>query len=510
MQPPASAPQVSRPYLRELQERVLGATSLIYGVASLAVVLAVLVRSAIAMGGIRPITLLALVIPVVSFGAHALRHRLSFFVRAASILGISTLASAVGMNRNGLMGAGLWGLFMLVPVMTAMYFGRRAAVSVFALNFMIAIVIAIRWLNGAHPLDFDAAAYANSPSAWASTFVVAFTLSAVVLAAFHYLIDAFIESTHSLREAQRQSQRSEERLSVMIANLPGIAFRGRPDAALTMDFVSQGCLDLTGYPAEDFSASAGRTWRSIIVDDDQGSVQQSLAHQRAQGDVYKISYRIRTATGRVIWVGEQGRTTVDPEGVRRVEGIVTDETAQKSLEELLTREARTDPLTGLANRRRIHEHMQGELVRVQRYQSACALLLLDVDLFKRINDTWGHAVGDMVLKSLAEQSLLMLRQSDTVGRLGGEEFAILLPGTGMAEAMDTAERLRQRISAIVLPLDQGVTVQFTVSIGCTVLRPEDPDADTAMRRADMALYVAKNQGRNSVVGQASSGSPQGV
>ena len=503
------APAAASPpdgYLRTLQERVLGATSLIYGIASLAVVVAVLMRAATTLGGIRPLSLVALVVPVVCFGAHFLRSRLSFFVRAASILGITTLASAIGMNRTGLLGAGMWALIMMVPVMTALYFGQRAAVWAFGANFLITLVIALRWLSGAHPLDYDAAAYALSPIAWLSMFMMALTLSAVVLAALHHLINAFIESTEQLRVAESQAQQSKERLSVLISNLPGIAFRGRADALRTMDFMSQGCQILTGYPAEDFCVGGSRSWRSIILAEDQEKVEQSLNGDLPHGDVYQFSYRICTAAGNTLWVGEQGRVTQDAQGQRCVEGIVTDHSAQKTLEEFLTREARTDPLTGLANRRRFDEQMQSELVRVHRYQGSCALLMLDVDHFKRVNDSWGHAVGDTVLKALAEQCLLMLRQSDTVGRLGGEEFAILLPETALAQAMETAERLRQRIATIVLPTGNHATLQFTVSIGCTVLWPQDAEIATALHRADTALYRAKNQGRNCVAGPVPSDS----
>lgn len=496
-------------YLHTLQERVLGATSLIYGVASLAVVVAVLLRAATTLGGIRPASLVALVVPVVCFGAHFLRHRLSFFVRAASILGITTLASAIGMNRTGLLGAGMWALILMVPVMTALYFGQRAAVWAFGANFLITLLIAVRWLSGAHPLDYDAAAYAVSPIAWLSMFMMALTLSAVVLAALHHLIAAFMESTEQLREAESQAQRSKERLSVLIANLPGIAFRGRADASRSMDFMSQGCQDLTGYPAEDFCGGGHRSWRSIILAEDQDTVQQSLHGDLPHGDVYQLSYRICTAAGHTLWVGEQGRVTQDAQGQRCVEGIVTNQTAQKTLEEFLTREARTDPLTGLANRRRFNEQLQSELVRVHRYLGSCTLLMLDVDHFKRVNDSWGHAVGDTVLKALAEQCLLMLRQSDTVGRLGGEEFAILLPETDVAQAMETAERLRQRIATIVLPTGNHATLQFTVSIGCTVLWPQDAEIGAPLHRADTALYSAKKQGRNCVVGPVPTGSLNG-
>jgi diguanylate cyclase (GGDEF)-like protein len=189
---------------------------------------------------------------------------------------------------------------------------------------------------------------------------------------------------------------------------------------------------------------------------------------------------------------------IDSLGLRSVEGIITDHSAQKTLEEILTHEAHTDSLTGLANRRRFEEQLRREWMHVQRYKNVCALLMVDVDHFKSVNDRCGHAVGDIVLRTLGEQCVLLLRDTDTIGRIGGEEFGVILPEAGLTEAMETAERLRQRIAAIVLPVANNETLQFTVSIGCTVLDGADRDAAVAMARADHAMYQAKSHGRNRV------------
>ncbi len=160
--------------------------------------------------------------------------------------------------------------------------------------------------------------------------------------------------------------------------------------------------------------------------------------------------------------------------------------------------ATTDPLTGLANRRSFLSSLQHEIARTQRSSAhAGCVLMLDLDFFKRVNDTYGHAAGDSVLRHTA---LLMQdgsRQTDLCGRLGGEEFAILLPDTKLDAARQLAERLRESIARIPTK-HEDLVISVTISIGITLLRPSDTKPDTPLARADKALYSAKNLGRNRV------------
>jgi diguanylate cyclase (GGDEF)-like protein/PAS domain S-box-containing protein len=161
-------------------------------------------------------------------------------------------------------------------------------------------------------------------------------------------------------------------------------------------------------------------------------------------------------------------------------------------------QATTDFLTGAANRRRLMERLQIEVDRVQRHPATrCSVLAIDLDLFKRVNDTWGHAAGDAVLRHVARLMQLCTRQNDLVARSGGEEFTLLLPDTDGPEALALAERLRARIAAeaaVVL----GQPVLQTVSIGIGLIVPTDTSPDPVLARADAALYEAKNAGRDTV------------
>lgn len=177
---------------------------------------------------------------------------------------------------------------------------------------------------------------------------------------------------------------------------------------------------------------------------------------------------------------------------------VRDITERKQLEDELKRQARIDLLTGLNNRRHFFELAEQELARAKRYGAPLPVLMLDVDYFKLVNDTYGHHVGDMVLQKLSEVCVHTLRGIDIVGRLGGEEFAILLPETRGEQALEVAERLRLAVAGATVPLEQGGSIHLTVSIGVASLVAMDARIDDVLKRADTALYAAKNAGRNRV------------
>jgi diguanylate cyclase (GGDEF)-like protein len=157
-----------------------------------------------------------------------------------------------------------------------------------------------------------------------------------------------------------------------------------------------------------------------------------------------------------------------------------------------------DPLTSLLNRRALEEDLQREWRRWQRTGQAFAVVVLDLDHFKHVNDSLGHAVGDEVLVQTAQRLLAQARKSDSVARIGGEEFLVLMPEANGAGALAAAERLRRAIAD--LPYDHtGQPLVVTVSIGLAEAGPEDVDVLAPLRRADAALYEAKRNGRNRVV-----------
>lgn len=168
------------------------------------------------------------------------------------------------------------------------------------------------------------------------------------------------------------------------------------------------------------------------------------------------------------------------------------------LNEELERLATTDPLTSAFNRRHFMSRLEDEFKRVRRYHHPSSLLMIDVDHFKRINDSYGHDVGDIVLIQLVKVLEKALRELDTVARIGGEEFGILLPETGPKEALILAERLLGAVRAVRVQA-AGAELSFTISIGCTQLNSDSRTIEGILKSVDVALYDAKNSGRDKVV-----------
>jgi diguanylate cyclase (GGDEF)-like protein len=154
-----------------------------------------------------------------------------------------------------------------------------------------------------------------------------------------------------------------------------------------------------------------------------------------------------------------------------------------------------DGLTGIANRRYFEARLRDEYTRWQRYGGEMSVLLFDLDHFKKINDQFGHGVGDTVLREMAQRVAQVVRVQDTFGRFGGEEFALLLPCTPIEDAMLVAEKIRHTIGDTPVEV-QGVQVPVTASVGAAAARAGIPNYDVLINEADAALYSAKRQGRN--------------
>jgi diguanylate cyclase (GGDEF)-like protein len=165
-------------------------------------------------------------------------------------------------------------------------------------------------------------------------------------------------------------------------------------------------------------------------------------------------------------------------------------------ERQLFRIATTDPLTGIFNRRHFMALLAREAQRTARYATTFSVLMLDIDHFKRINDTYGHAIGDEAIKAMAGAASKHLRPTDMIGRFGGEEFVVMLPHTDEAGAVVAAERIRESVGKVVVPAGTQ-DVRFTVSIGAATCTPK-ASVDQLLECADKALYAAKSGGRNQV------------
>ena len=184
----------------------------------------------------------------------------------------------------------------------------------------------------------------------------------------------------------------------------------------------------------------------------------------------------------------------------RLGDAIEDIAYRQKIETELRVMATRDPLTGISNRRHFAEMATREIELAQRHGRKLSVAMLDLDLFKGVNDTYGHACGDTVLRSVVEAMAGVLRSADTSGRMGGEEFALLLPETELKAGVAVVERIRERIAGQVFNWD-GTEFKVTASIGISAWNPDEPTIEPTLERADKALYAAKTQGRNCVVTQ---------
>jgi len=213
----------------------------------------------------------------------------------------------------------------------------------------------------------------------------------------------------------------------------------------------------------------------------------------------EFDYRVLTRTNEVRHLCSRIQRTADKNGNRvRDFAVILDITERKRLEEDLRAQAATDPLTGVPNRRSFETTARREVERARRYAKPFAVLALDIDHFKKVNDTYGHDIGDIVLKGMTRICLDKLRVTDILARLGGEEFAMLLPETDIEAATTLAERLRVAIATTPIVTAKG-PLPITASLGVAQYAPNEPTIDAALKRADEALYEAKHSGRNKII-----------
>jgi diguanylate cyclase (GGDEF)-like protein len=181
---------------------------------------------------------------------------------------------------------------------------------------------------------------------------------------------------------------------------------------------------------------------------------------------------------------------------RAVVWVASNITRRHQLEAQLQLLSETDELTGAYNRRKLLDALTLSLTHFRERQAPTAVVLIDVDHFKTINDRFGHVAGDQVLRGIAHHTKTHLREGDLFARFGGEEFALLLPNTGLAMAKVIAERLRLAIASGNFLLESNPPLTVTASMGLTLIQPQDYAIEAILRRADVALYRAKHSGRN--------------
>jgi diguanylate cyclase (GGDEF)-like protein/PAS domain S-box-containing protein len=282
---------------------------------------------------------------------------------------------------------------------------------------------------------------------------------------------------------------SEARYRLLADNATDIMLTLDPDG--TIRFASPSIREIGHF---DPDSLIGRNALALVHVEERDRVRD--AHLKALADpdrTFTVEYRGIKANGVSSWFETNTRAVRGADGrIVAVVSVIRDLRVRKAREAELERAAFTDPLTGLLNRAAFRRRMDDAIARTNQ---PATLAMLDVDHFKRVNDNFGHATGDAALLTLADLLRENLRPEDSIGRIGGEEFAILFAGLPLATAATICDRLRDTLAARAVPIAGGGTASITMSIGLSPVSPART-VDEIFAAADAALYVAKVNGRN--------------
>jgi diguanylate cyclase (GGDEF)-like protein/PAS domain S-box-containing protein len=296
------------------------------------------------------------------------------------------------------------------------------------------------------------------------------------------------------REAVRQLFEVETRYRSLVEQVPAVVYEDRGDLTI---YVSPQIEQILGVTAEAYIADPGMWMRMVHPDDRAWVKEQSDAFLEGSGGDLD-DYRMVRPDGRVVWIrdrafayrGDDGRVILE-------QGLLFDVTELKEAEARVTHMAYHDALTGLANRELFHESLHLAVERARRDATSIAVLYLDLDNFKQLNDTEGHHVGDRLLARLGERLAASTRDVDVVARQGGDEFLLMLADLAVGDGDVVVERVLSRVlAALSEPIDVGAGTPFVVhgSIGVSRFPQDAGDAETLMRHADAAMYRAKRSG----------------
>ncbi|MEM7204662.1 MAG: chemotaxis protein CheB [Planctomycetota bacterium] len=308
-----------------------------------------------------------------------------------------------------------------------------------------------------------------------------------------------------VRQAERSAARSERRFRDLVENLDQV-FWSKAPGDLQFHYVSPLFTDLWGLTAEDLYGD-GSMWLSPIEPADRERVKLALQHDCAKNE----EFRLTDPEGRERWIRMRGFPIAEHQQIKSVSGFAQDITKEKQQEtrlrllaDELENQAQTDALTGLMNRRGLEIATAREQARASRTGEPLTAVLIDLDNFKAFNDRLGHAVGDTVLQGVAQRMQRVLRPSDLLSRVGGDEFLALLPETRLAEAVSVAERLRLAIADHAMEVS-GQPLAITASLGVAAIPAGMMSIEELLICTRESLATSKKQGKNRVVAATDAG-----
>ncbi len=303
-----------------------------------------------------------------------------------------------------------------------------------------------------------------------------------------------LEVTQSELQEKHQALASEKKhLQTLLNGINAVVWEADPET-LQFTWVSREAETLLGYPLKSW-LKLGFLSRHVHPGDVEWVIPEQHIARNIPGS-RRQDFRVLDKQGRILWVREISNYEISESGERRLRGLFLDVTDEVAFEEQILFQAEHDSLTGLVNRRRFQEELRQQIDYAERYGLSGALLFIDLDQFKYINDSYGHHTGDDFLIKIAARLQGALRQSDFLGRLGGDEFGIILPRTGLDNATQFAATLLRLLTETKINVHEDLSLHASASIGITLFPGETLNHNDVLAEADTAMYAAKDFGRN--------------
>ena len=303
------------------------------------------------------------------------------------------------------------------------------------------------------------------------------------------------EANSSLENRVQQLHQAEEKLSGILESIDNVVWSASTVNG-EMLYINAAAERVYARPVADF-LSQKSLWLSVVHPDDQGAVLEWLSSVARRGPS-TLHYRIIRPGGQVRWLEDRAHAVIGTDGAPiRLDGVSSDITERKSHEAEMAHLVNHDALTGLPSRNLLNDRITQALAHARRSERPVAVLFLDLDGFKFVNDSLGHTVGDELLKAVAGRLADAIRDGDTVARLGGDEFVVLLPD--IADAGDAETVAQDVLRSLAKPiLADGQSLHVTASIGVSAFPQDGHNAELLLKHADIAMYRAKDRGRNGV------------
>jgi diguanylate cyclase (GGDEF)-like protein/PAS domain S-box-containing protein len=341
------------------------------------------------------------------------------------------------------------------------------------------------------------------PGSAAPTFVILeIAALSLVLSSGAILLRRLRDAATAVAHTTREAEETGSRLRVLVEHVPAVVYIDMADPDVSdggrLAYMSPQISGILGFRPDEF-VDDPELWPSRIHPDDRAAAIEAYETHWRTGEPLRAEYRMLARDGSEVWVRDEAFAMPDggQGGGRVSQGLVVDTTDRKRLESKLIHDALHDPLTGLANRVLLRDHLERALARQERTPGRVALLFVDLDDFKRVNDAFGHAVGDEILRRVAERLVSVVRAEDVVARQSGDEFAVLLGQTrDDDEVTGLAERILAELRRPILLGGRSIIVGG--SIGIALADEPAMAAEDLLVRADAAMYAAKAAGKGTL------------